>query len=189
MNRTLLRGALLLFVLMGSSRVHAQAPTEAPVSPSNGSSSGVWVSLALGAGGAVKDGGGVLAGLNLQILQGTRLWHLRADDLATSFEGDVAQYAVLLGHASSDSTSHFRSAAVGLAFVHRVQCESGCGLLSDAQLVTHTSNTAGVTFVGEMALHHGKRKGVGIGLEAVANINPEASFAAIGFTFSAGRWR
>jgi hypothetical protein len=186
MRRISFSGALLLLMVVSFNRARAQESASAPDTLRH---NGVWAALALGGGGAVNDGGGVLFGLSVQIQQRAVLWNIRADDLATGWESDVSQYALQLGRASTDTTSHFRSASAGIAYVHRVRCESGCGLLSDASLVTHASNTVGVSFAGEMAVRRGKRKGVGIGLTAVGNINPQASFATVGLSFSAGRWR
>ena len=183
--------ALVVLAAIATS-VEAQTPTPAAESnrPSaSANQTGYWLSIDAGAGGATEEGGGLLLGASAHLQQRSVLWSLRWDGVATGWNSDVVAVSLLAGHATTDDSPRYSTLSAGVGFVSHVACRGYCGLFSAASDTIRTHNTFGLSVAGEIGFRTGGRGGVGIGLTSVANINPEASFVALGVTVSGGRWR
>jgi len=109
--------------------------------------------------------------------------------VATGWNSDVVAYSLVVGHATTDDAPRYTTLSAGVGLVSHLSCRGDCRLFSFSPDTVHTKNTFGLSLAGEIGFRTAGRGGVGIGLTTVGNINPEASFVALGLSVSGGRWR
>ena len=182
----------LVLLAVAAARVEAQTPVpvaESSRSSASGNPTAFWLSIDAGAGGATPEGGGLLLGASAHLQQRSTLWSLRWDGVATGWNSDVVAVSLLVGRVTTDDSPRYSTLSAGVGVVSHVSCRGDCALVSFSPDTIHTENTFGLSLAGEIGFRTGGRGGIGIGLTSVGNINPKASFVALGVTVSGGRWR
>ena len=186
----MIQSALLVTALT----VCAVSQTPAASSRQSGSSVdarplGMWFQFGAGVGDSRSQSGGAALSASGNVQVNRVVWTARLDGVFPNVgSSNVTQLAALIG-VTTRRDARFASASVGVAYVGRKTCVSGCGLLSDLGETSYNQSTTGLAFAAETALRAGDQVGVGIGLTSFANLNSLSSFVGIGLSFSLGQWR